>query len=69
MKLIVITVTVPDEAQIGLLLPGHPELLEGVAAIVAPMLHLHISQVSASVEATVPVVNPRRLGVITGITE
>jgi hypothetical protein len=68
MKQITITVKVPDDAQLGLLLPGHPELLEGVATLVAPMLHLHISQVAVSVEATVPVATPRRLGVITGMT-
>jgi hypothetical protein len=67
MKQITFTVTVPDEAQLGLLLTSHPELLEVLATNVARVLSLNIADVSASVEATVPVVNPRRLGVITGI--
>lgn len=69
MKHITFTVKVPDEADLSPLLLAHPEMLEALALSVACALNLDISQVSASLEATVPVVIPRRLGLITGITE
>lgn len=69
MKEITFTVKVPDETDLSPLLVHHHEILQVLALSVASRLTVDISQVFASLEATVPVTHPRRLGVITGITE
>lgn len=69
MKEITFTVKVPDETDLGPLLVHHPEILQVLALSVASRLDIDISEVFASLEASVPVTHPRRLGVITGIVE
>jgi hypothetical protein len=68
MKDITFTVKVPDETDLSPLLLHHAEILQVLGLSVAHALNIDISEVFTSLEATVPVTHPRRLGVITGIT-
>jgi hypothetical protein len=68
MKTLTLTLTVPDHVQFDPTANKHLRILDQVMQIAAYAFDVDLADIKCSIEAEMPVVHPRRLGVITGIT-